>query len=254
MDLFLLKKIITIFILPINIIIFLLIFAVLFYKRQPAFSFKCLVASTLLLLISSLPPIADPIMASIENQYETFSLSPRPVDYIIVLGCGHTSDDSLPATSQLKICSLERLVEAIRILNLHPEARLITSGYGGADPMPNAEKVKQAAILLGVAEEKIITESYPKDTEEEAELIAARVKDSNVVLVTNADHMLRAMTYFQQQGIEPIPAPTGFWVKNNNQDKNWSYYFPNAQKLNQSTTAWYETIGLVVQWFKSLFS
>jgi uncharacterized SAM-binding protein YcdF (DUF218 family) len=190
-------------------------------------------------------------MAPIENQHIAFTKSSEPVDYIVILGCTHTTDAQLPATSELGICSLQRLVEAIRISRIHPEALLITSGYAGHDQTSNAEKVKQAAMLLGVAESKIIVESFPQDTEEEAELIAPRVSGKNVVLITNSDHMPRALKYFQQYGINPIAAPAGKWTKGMDDEKHWPYYLPRPHNLNQTTYAWYETLGRIVQWLKS---
>ena len=148
---------------------------------------------------------------------------------------------------------MERLVEVLRIYHLHPEARIITSGHHKTD-VSHAEKMKQSLILLGVPAQRIITENFPKDTAEEAELISPRVQGANVVLVTNADHMPRSMKYFQAQGIQPIAAPTGFWVKDNKKPKGWNYYVPKSNKLDQTTVAWYETIGRLVQWFKLLFS
>ena len=253
MDLFLLKNIITVFLMPINIILLLLIFALIFYNKKPKTSFKLLMLGTCILFIATMPLISDTLMAPIEDNYETFSRSAEPVDYIVVLGCSHTTDYTLPVTSQLKTCSLQRLVEAIRISRLHPEARLIMSGYAGDDPVPNAEKMRQAAILLGMNNKKIITESFPKDTEEEAALIAPRVIGSNVVLITNANHMPRAINYFQRQGINPIAAPTGYWVKDIEGDKAWNYYLPSAHKLSQTTAVWYETLGRIVQWLKNIF-
>jgi uncharacterized SAM-binding protein YcdF (DUF218 family) len=146
------------------------------------------------------------------------------------------------------------MVEALRIFNLHPEARIITSGYAGADKISNAEKVKQALVLLGVPGQKIVTENYPKDTEEEAQLISPRVQGTQVVLVTNADNMVRAMNYFKGHGVYPIAAPTGYWVKDLQRDKTWAYYFPSSNKLEQTTSAWYETLGNLVQWFKTIFT
>jgi len=238
---------------PLSLIIILLLLAIIFYRSKPSFSFKCLCASTLLLFLSSFAPFADWIMAPLESSYPSFSQSQKPVDYIVILGCGHTSDDRLPATSQLYACSLERLVEAIRIFRLHPEATLITSGFNGADPSSNATKVKEAAISLGIPESKIITENFPKDTEEEAQLIAPRIQNTHSVLITNADHMPRAIEYFQKYGANPIAAPASHWVKGNFQAKSWGYYVPNGRKLQQTTYAWYETLGLTVQLIKSLF-
>ena len=254
MDLFLLKKIITVFIMPINIVLILLILSAIFFKKRPGASFKYLISALLLLFISSMPIVSDTFMVSIENNYEAFTRSSKPVDYIVVLGGWHTPNAALPVTSQLSKDSLQRLVEVLRIYSIHPEARIITSGHHNRDSVSNAEKVKQALVLLGIPEQKIITENFPKDTEEEAQLISPRVQGANVVLITNADHMPRAMIYFQQMGIKPIPAPTGFWVKNYQQSKNWSYYLPNSKKLQQSTIAWYESLGRLVQWLKGIFS
>jgi uncharacterized SAM-binding protein YcdF (DUF218 family) len=190
-------------------------------------------------------------MAPIESQHLAFTRSSEPVDYIIILGCWHTTDPQLPATSELGVCSLQRLVEAIRIFRIHPEARLITSGGAGYDEMSNAEKVKEAAMLLGVPEKKIIVESFPQDTEEEAVLISPRVTGKNVVLITNSDHMPRAIKYFQLQGVNPIAAPAGKWIKGTDDEKNWPYYLPRPENLEQTTHAWYESLGRIVQWLKS---
>jgi uncharacterized SAM-binding protein YcdF (DUF218 family) len=251
MDLFLLKKIISALIMPLSIIIILLILAIIFYQYKKRFSYFCLIFATLLLTLSSFRPFSNLVMAPIESEYVAFTRSTAPVDYIIILGCSHTTDAELPATSELRICSLQRLLEAIRILRIHPEAQLITSGYAGHDEMSNAEKVKQAAMLLGVPENKIIVESFPQDTEEEAELIAPRALEKNVVLVTNSDHMPRAIKYFQQQGINPIAAPAGKWTKGINDEMYWHDYVPKPKYLEQTTHAWYESLGRLVQWIKS---
>ncbi|MDX2370094.1 MAG: ElyC/SanA/YdcF family protein [Colwellia sp.] len=201
-----------------------------------------------------MPIISNTLMVSIEDNYEAFTRSSKPVDYIVVLGNGHSSNDALPVTSQLQVGSLQRLVEALRIYQIHPEARIITSGFTGDDPVSNAEKMKQSLVLLGIPEQKIITENFPKDTEEEAELISPRVQGANVVLITNADHMPRSMKYFQLQGVFPIAAPTGYWVRGLNDKNDWRYFVPSSKKLEQTTVVWYESLGRLVQWLKALFN
>jgi len=254
MNIFLLKKIISALIMPLSLVLILLLIALIFSKKNPHFSFKCLLIGFFLLLVSSIPRVSDSMMMPLENNYPTFVKQNQPVDYIIILGCGHTSDTQLPVISQLNICSLQRVVEAFRIYQLHPEAQLITSGHAHGDIMSNAQKVKQVAVSFGIPEEKIFVENFPKDTEEEAELIAPRVKGSMAVLITNANHMPRSIKYFESQGVNPIAAPTGYWVKNSTSEKGWGYYIPRANKLKQTTIVWYETIGRTVQWFKGLIN
>ncbi|WP_114325913.1 ElyC/SanA/YdcF family protein [Candidatus Colwellia aromaticivorans] len=254
MDLFVLKKVISIFLMPINLVFILLILAIIYFKKRPKVSFKYLISAVLLLLISSMPIISDTLMVSIENNYEAFTRSSKPVDYIVVLGNGHSSNHTLPVTSQLQVASLQRLVETLRIYKIHPEARIITSGFAGDDPVSNADIMKQSLVLLGIPGQKIITENFPKDTEEEAQLISPRVQGANVVLITNADHMPRSMKYFQLQGVFPIAAPTGYWVRGLNNESSWKDYLPSSKKLEQTTVAWYESLGRLVQWFKTLFN
>ncbi|MFT4869474.1 MAG: uncharacterized SAM-binding protein YcdF (DUF218 family) [Colwellia sp.] len=254
MDLFLLKKIITVLIMPINIVLLLLIFALVVHGKKPKRSIKSISAALVILLISAFPPFSDRVMTAIENDYPPYVKSNVPIDYIVVLGCGHNTNAELPVTSQLKTCSLQRMVEALRIYQIHPEARIITSGYAGHNSVSNAETVKQSLVLLGVPAQKIITENFPKDTEEAAELIAPRVQGTQIILVTNADHMPRSIEYFHEKGIDAIAAPTGYWVRSPQSSKSWPHYMPSSKKLEQSTIAWYESLGMIVQWFKSLFN
>jgi uncharacterized SAM-binding protein YcdF (DUF218 family) len=252
MNLFLLKKIIGFMLMPLSLVIILLFLSLLFYRKSPKFSFNCLFLGTLLLTISALAPVSDPLMAQLENKYQPFTRSSKPVDYIIVLGCGHTDDLYWSETNQLAPCSLQRLVEAIRIYQIHPEATIITSGGASIVLNSNAQAVKNAAISLGIPSNKILTEDFPKDTEEEAELISARIKGANSVLITNADHMRRSINYFNQYGAYPIAAPASPWVKGQEKNNHWGYYLPNIKTLKQTSTAWYETLGLVAQWFKTI--
>ena len=236
---------------PLSIILLLLFIAILFYRLKPKLSFSSLLLASALLFFSSFAPLSDTLMTPLEDNYPAFTKSEKPIDYIIILGGAHRSAKGLPATSQLKSSSLARLVEAVRIYHLHPEAQIITSGYASDDESSNAEKVKQAAIILGIPKHKILTENFPQDTEEEAQLIAPRVLNRNVVLVTSASHLPRAMAYFKKYGVNAIPAPASPSVKDNGQ-KAWSYYLPHVTKLQQTTGAWYEALGRIVPCASSL--
>ncbi|MGJ7095323.1 ElyC/SanA/YdcF family protein [Vibrio hannami] len=250
MDLFILKKFITVFVMPINLVMFFLILAIALHWKKPKVSYRCLLLATVMLLLATLPPVSDKFMYQLEKNYSAYNKHDEKFDYIVVLGCRHTDNLSLPVTSQLGDCSLERMVEALRIYNLHPEATIITSGYAEDVNKSNAVKVKQALMLLGVPENKIVTEPSGRDTEEEAYYITSLIEGKKAILITNADSMPRAMKYFIAQGVHPRPAPTGYWIKNAAAVTDWKYYLPSGQKLYQTTVAWYESLGLLVQSFK----
>jgi uncharacterized SAM-binding protein YcdF (DUF218 family) len=254
MDLFLLKKIISAFIMPLSLVILLLICSLILFKRKPKLSYKLLISATTMLFFSAFPPFSDQLMGSIEEEYPPFSHTVNKIDYIVVLGCYHSADNEIPATLQLKACSLQRLVEALRIHRLYPQATIITSGGAFGQSSANAYVIKQAAVSLGIPEDKIITENFPKDTAEEAEIIAPRVQNTTVVLVTNAYHMPRAINYFKQQGVNAIAAPASYWVPLNQKATGWDYYMPKSDALMQTTLAWHEILGTIQQKLKQLFS
>lgn len=255
MNLFFLKKILSVLLMPLSIVIILLLIAIIFHKFNNKFSFRCLFLATLVLIFSSLPPVSKMLISSLEEDYVAYNISNKredtSLDYIVVLGCYHFSDANLPATIELKTCSLQRLVEAIRLANLYPEAQLIMSGAAGHNPQSNAQKMKEAAILMGIEETRIITEHTPGNTQQEANLIAPYITGKHAVLITNADHMKRAMKYFTQQGASPTPAPASFYAKGDVKSEGLDllYYVPKSYSLQETTVYWYETLGLTAQWF-----
>ena len=96
------------------------------------------IASALLLLtLVSLAPVSAWMADPLERAYPAFPGD--SVDAVVVLGSGHGTDPRLPPTSLLSSSALYRLVEGLRIAQAQPWARLVLSGYGGADPRANAE-------------------------------------------------------------------------------------------------------------------
>ena len=55
-------------------------------------------------------------------------------------------------------------------------------------------------------------------------------------------HIPRSMYLFQQQGLEPIPAPTEFRTGGHH-NLNWQDWFPNARSLTLFESAWHEYLG-----------
>jgi hypothetical protein len=60
----------------------------------------------------------------------------------------------------------------------------------------------------------IILRSLSKDTKDQAIHIRKILDNNSFILVTSASHMPRSIVLFRKQGLQPIPAPTDFWVKN----------------------------------------
>lgn len=250
MDQFFLKKLLGQILMPLPSITILLLIGLFIMSKHPRWSKWLIALASMLLLCLSITPVANRMIVNLENQYPVYAASDIDLDYIVILGCGHTSDDRLKASQELKVCSLQRMTEGLRIATLHPEAKIITSGAAISDKVSNAAKVKQALLELGVDEHRIMAENRPKDTEEEAQLISPLIAHTQSVLITNANHMPRAIKFFQRYGSSPTAAPTGFFVKDYQGTLNWPDYFPEANELEKSQTAWYEYLGSLWQRIK----
>lgn len=198
----------------------------------------------------SYPPLVNSLLYAIESNYPTLHQAPKEVRYIYVLGGGHTSDENLPITSQIRSSSVVRLCEAIRLYHqLHQNVKIIVSGFGGPDDTPHAVMQKKLALALGVKNDHIIVRPEPKDTEEEALAAKKLLGEQSFILVTSASHITRAMHVFIKEGLHPIPAPTNHIAtrKNFSTSDVFSFY-----ALMKSRIVFHEAFGILWQKIKDI--
>ena len=100
----------------------------------------------------------------------------------------------------------------------------------------------EVALQLGVPDEEIILERDSQDTKDQARLIQGIVGEEPFLLVTSASHMPRSMALFENVGLHPRPAPTGFMSK---AGQGWSpsAYWPSSGDLRKTERAFYEIMG-----------
>jgi uncharacterized SAM-binding protein YcdF (DUF218 family) len=199
-------------------------------------------ASLLLLSLVALAPVADALVRPLERSVPAFPGD--SVDIVVVLGSGHISDPALPLSAQLSSAALVRLVEGVAIATAQPWSLLVLSGWGGADPEPNAEMYREMAAALGFPEVRMVVEPRPRDTRQEAELLAPLLTGHRFALVTSASHMPRALALFRAQGLDPIPAPTGQLAKEP-QAFDVLTLVPDEDNLARTRFAWHEILGRV---------
>lgn len=199
------------------------------------------VGAGLLLWGASCAPLVDPGVRALERRYPVFPGD--SVAYVVVLASGHVSDPAVPPGARLSGSALQRLTEGLRIALAQPWATLVLSGYGGADPLSNAEMYRVVAEALGMDTARTVLEPRPVDTAGEARLLAPLLAGEPFALVTSASHMPRAVALFRGQGLEPVPAPTGHLVKD--APWRWGRLLPSAQALHRAERLWYEILGSV---------
>jgi uncharacterized SAM-binding protein YcdF (DUF218 family) len=258
---FLVKKIVSLFLYPFSLCLEILILGlvVLWANRRPRLGKVLATLGTVLLLLLSLPGIAAQFLTPLERRYPAL-LHPEKIawegqksgtsaKWIVVLGGGHRSDPGLPANSQISAAALGRVVEGVRLYKSTPGSKLLFSGGAVFDPVPEAAVMARIAEILGVKPQDIVLESDSRDTAEEAEVIGSMIGKERFILVTSAAHMPRSMALFKKRGLQPIPAPTDFQVREG-PVPDPGRFFPRASSLSGVENAWHEYLGLAWAWLR----
>jgi uncharacterized SAM-binding protein YcdF (DUF218 family) len=247
------KKIVAFFLKPLTIFIILLLFSFFLLKKNNVKKANLfLIFSFFWLILISYGPISNAMLWSLESKYGMLKTIPTNVNYILVLGNGHTVDDTIPINSQVAPTALVRLSEGIRIHLKIKNSKLIVSGYRGNQSLSHALMQKKLALSLGVNAQNILLQQMPRDTQEEAQEIKKIVGNQKFVLVTSASHMPRAMQIFKAEGLDPIPAPTNFLSHEHSEYVS----FPSGGHIKNFEVAAHEYIGIVwhiiVQYYNKL--
>jgi uncharacterized SAM-binding protein YcdF (DUF218 family) len=123
---------------------------------------------------------------------------------IVVLGAGLSGPWTLTDTS------VRRAITGITLYHQGFAPLLVFSGpayrQGGEEAAIRAEMAR----LFGVPRAAIVTESTAQTTREEALRIASLLRPlgvHDILLVTNAEHMLRSRRLFELAGFRVLPAP-----------------------------------------------
>lgn len=238
---FFFKKTVSAFLLPVPIGLFLLLLAFYFlltnsYKKAKLF----LSLGFLWFLLLSLQPISNAIINPLENSHKALLNIPK-VEYVLVLGSGHATNEKLSITSQLSDVAIVRINEGIRVYRTQENARIIFSGYKGFDINYHSMKSKELAISLGINKNSIINLDKPVDTRQEAIEAEKIIGTKPFILVTSASHMKRSMLLFKKLGLNPIAAPT---YHLGHEDKNYSTIF-SSENLYKVNVAFHEYLGLI---------
>jgi uncharacterized SAM-binding protein YcdF (DUF218 family) len=244
---FLLKKIISAFLLPPGCIIIILFVAGIWYFRHRCRS--CGIFSLtlgLILWILSLGPTANFLMKRLESGLTI----PAHIngDVIVLLGGG--ANDSVQDLSGIGVPSddmMSRLVTAVRAQKRTGIPVLVSGGPMEDKRIPESWIVRRFLHDLGVPASKILVEDRSRDTVENARYVSeicSRFGFRRLILVTSAYHMKRAQLAFQQQNLAVIPLPASLRYDARNNITPYTY-LPSAMSFASTATALHEQLGLL---------
>jgi uncharacterized SAM-binding protein YcdF (DUF218 family) len=252
--LFLFKKIVAPFFMPLSLCLELLLLglALLWFSRRQTAGKILVSAATIALLLFSYSPIPNLALRSLEGRYPPLLVragshsgaqGSQAVKWIVVLGGGHTSDPNLPVTSQIGPESLYQVLEGVRLYKAGLGRKLIFSGDSVFDPVPDSQVMARVAEIMGVDPQDIVLESTSRDTLEEARLLKPMVGREPFILVTSASHLPRAMAMFRKLGLAPVAAPAGNLVRQAPRLRIGDF-FPDSEALRRVNIALHEYLGL----------
>jgi uncharacterized SAM-binding protein YcdF (DUF218 family) len=220
--------------------IFLIICAVVAYlhyrDRRPKLRRRLLIAGIAQLWLFSTGLTSDALLRPLESAYDAPStLAPPPAAIVMLSG----------ATSRSPVRQIEfneaadRFTEAVRLAHRYPESLLVFTGA------PEAGRLAELATELGVNRQRIRVDmdswnTYKNAVKSQALLSGLR---RQIVLITSASHMRRAMGCFRQAlGFDPIPWPVDY---RRHVFSVWSF-LPTRVNLRRSEVALHEYLGLLV--------
>ena len=150
--------------------------------------------------------------------------------------------------------AIDRLFAGVELAKANPKMKLMFTG--GKLPWtigePEGVILANFARRYGVPSSQIVILGEAKNTAEEAQLVKQWMKDKerDVVLVTSAFHMKRAVSIFQSNDLSIIPYPVDFVGSSGKM--HVLDFIPTAGALSQSTSAIREQQGRLFYKLKGL--
>lgn len=241
---FLLKKILTALVLPPAGPLLLAMFGLWLARRRPRVGHGLIALGIGSLLLLSTPWIANRLLHSLEVAPPIATEQLARAQAIVILGGGNNFAAPEYGGDTVKDMTLERLRYGARLARASGLPVAVTGGapWGGR---PEGETMREA-LTTDFAVATRWTETESRDTAENAANLAPILKQAGIAriaLVTHAWHMPRARELFERQGLEVVPAPTGFTTDGPSLTHRW---LPGAESLRTSRLALHEWLGRVL--------
>ena len=244
---FLLKKLVTPFILPPGffILVLLLSGAFLIFRHHRKLGIFNLVIGLFFWIFCS-APFANFLIGSLESEFEI----PQDIngDVIILLGGG--SIDSVPDFSGYGIPTdsmIGRIVTAVRLQKVLDIPIIVSGGKIPKNKSSEALIAKRFLVDLGVEEDQVLIEEKSRDTYENAKHtkeICLKNDFKKPILVTSASHLRRSLLSFRKVGMDIMPYPANFKSKRHN-TYQLRHYLPRSSSLSRTSSALHEYLGIL---------
>ena len=176
---------------------------------------KISLSGVILIIFCSLPVVSNNLIYYLEKDYKLQKPSEiNSADAIVVLS-GMVNSVKIDQNIHYEFSgSVDRILAGIKLYKSKRSPSLILTR--GKVPwsvgIPEGEYLKDFAISFGIPEENILLTSEVQNTDQEAKAVKDILpkRKENIILVTSAFHMPRAIKVFNAAGLKPIPFAVDF--------------------------------------------
>jgi uncharacterized SAM-binding protein YcdF (DUF218 family) len=258
--LFELKKFIGFWLMPLPFCLALIAIGLvlMLLARRARLARALLITGAVLLMLLSNKLISRWLIRPLETHYpaipEMLAGRTPPPDlaacrYVVVMGGGNGYGGGVSANNLLSTSAISRVAEAVRILRVLPEAKMIVSGPATGKRESHATVLARAAQSLGIDADRVMYIDNARDTEDESHAVAQLAGGAPVALVTSAWHMPRSIALFRNAGVKAVACPADY---RSHADDPFGIddLFWDVHALERSTFAVRERIGFLWIWLR----
>lgn len=215
---FALPKIIWFLINPMTILLALICASLLLclFPRSRSFGQKLMTACVVVIVVLSIVPVGQLMIAALESRFPPVFRLPDKVDGIIVLGGAFHPTHSEARGQPVLNDNAERLTAFADLAHRYPDAKLVfTGGIGTLKDayLREADIAAQIFSRIGLDMDRIILESEARNTFEHPQKIRTLIEpqpEETWVLITSAYHMSRAVGVFREQNWPVLAYPVDY--------------------------------------------
>ncbi len=202
-----------------------------------------LAAAFTLQLMLGMPVVGRFFMAPLENRYPIPVIEVPPIHILVLTGAEKLPQSKIYGRPTLTDAS-ERLSEAVVLASRFPQARVVLVGGVRWNDMRDIDVGLKFLTEMGVARQRILLIDHTTDTcGNAAGITRLKVQSAQMVLITSALHMPRAMACFAKVGLQPVPYPVDF------RSSGTAIFSPgSATTYSNLDFAIHEWIGLI--WYR----
>ncbi len=235
-----LHKFLPTFLSPIFLVIILALYGIVSGKRRP------IILALSFLFIFSTPLISDRIFYLMENSIQRPALNELPKVEAIVVLSGMISYVKAGTFSVNEWSDPDRFFGGIDLIRQNKADLLIFTEASlpwSRSKIAEGSYLKMRAIDLGIDNKKILVTDEVQNTNDEAIAVLKLLKnvDLDIILVTSAFHMPRALDLFEGKGFKVTPFPVDYKVSD--RDLTVMDFLPSSAGLNKTSVATREMIG-----------